>query len=151
MDSTEFFGSQIGCEDVINYSYTDMPWTLLVHDIYSFLTLAWATPYIMFPLSPCDSADLDELARTLPNAFCILIHLLLGLLQLGFFLALPFAVLFPVWTVVLAVALFLLVNRGLCAFLDGPGTVYHSDPEYAAVRPEHAHEQWIFLNGVAVG
>jgi hypothetical protein len=35
--------------------------------------------------------------------------------------------------------------------LNGSQMRYPSNPKYAEKKPEHAHEQWIFLNGVAVG
>lgn len=150
-NSTKFFGSQIGSKSVVNYSYTDMPWKLLAADIYSFLTFSWAIPYVLLPITPADSGELDELSPTRQNIFCIVIHFILCVLQLAFILLLPLALLFPVWTVALAAALFALVNYGFCSLLNGKSTEYHSDPQYAAELPEHAHEQWIFINGVAVG
>jgi hypothetical protein len=57
----------------------------------------------------------------------------------------------PVWTAAGLVALFMLVNKALCTLLNGEGVEYHSDPEYAPALPEHAHEQWIYINGVAAG
>lgn len=151
MNSTKFFGSQIGGKSVISYSYTDMPSKLLAADVYSFFTFSWAIPYVLLPITPADSGELDELSFTPQNIFCIAVHFILCILQLIFILSLPFAILFPVWTVALALALFTLVNYGLCTFLNGNVTEYHSDPEYAPQLPEHEHEQWIFINGVAVG
>ncbi|KAL1876377.1 hypothetical protein VTK73DRAFT_9446 [Phialemonium thermophilum] len=150
-DLTKFFGSQIGGKSVINYAYTDMPGKLLAFDVYYFFTFAWAIPYILLPLTPADSGELDELSLTLQNVFCIFIHVILCALQLAFILALPLSVLLPVWTVVLGAACFFLVNQALCSLLNGRKSEYHSDPEYAPRLPEHDHEQWIFINGVAVG
>ncbi|RYP46545.1 hypothetical protein DL768_007261 [Monosporascus sp. mg162] len=77
MAGADVFGSQIGGESVINYSYTDMPFKLLSKDIFYFFYYAGT--------------------------------------------------------------------------LNGSTIVFHSDPEYAPTLAEHEHEQWIFINGVAVG
>ncbi|KAH8888640.1 hypothetical protein GQ53DRAFT_243767 [Thozetella sp. PMI_491] len=149
--STKFFGSQLGGKAVINYSYTDLPWILLGYDIYYFIYFVWALPYILFPISPTDSGDLAELAWTGRNFFCILVHSLLCVMQLAFMVSLPLMILLPIWMAALAIGLFLLVNYSLCLLLNGNQVEYWSDPEYAPALPEHAHEQWIFINGVAVG
>jgi len=108
-------------------------------------------PYILFPVSPADSGDLDELSWTRGNLFCIAVHFVLCILQLGFILAIPLMVLLPIWTAVIAVALFFGLNHALCLLINGKGVEFHSDPKYAPALPEHAHEQWIFINGVAAG
>lgn len=150
-NNTKFFGSQIGEQSVINYSYTDRPLKLMAYDVYYFFKFIWALPYVLIPLSPSDSGDLDELSITRGNLFCIGLHAVLVVLQLGFIVTLPTLVLFPVWTAALAIGLFMLVNNWLCTLLNGNEVEYHSDPKYAPALPEHAHEQWIFINGVAVG
>lgn len=81
----------------------------------------------------------------------VAVHVVLALSQLTFILTLPLAYLLPVWAAAATVAAFLLVNWALCTLLNGPSIVFHSDPECAPERLEHAHEQWVFLNGVAVG
>lgn len=43
------------------------------------------------------------------------------------------------------------INKVICFILNGPGMVYKSDPIYSSSTEENEHEQWIFLNGVAVG
>ncbi|KAJ6441169.1 alpha/beta-Hydrolase [Purpureocillium lavendulum] len=148
---TEFYRSQIGGTAVINYCYTDQPWRLFVKDVYFFFVYIWALPWVLLPIRPCGSDELDELYPSLPNLFCILMHLILVALQLAFVLVLPLGILFPIWTVAGAVAAFMTVNWALCLLLNGFETTYRSDEKYAAARPEHAHEQWVFLNGVAVG
>ncbi|KAK1774928.1 hypothetical protein QBC45DRAFT_423654 [Copromyces sp. CBS 386.78] len=150
-NNTRFFGSQIGEQSVINYSYTDRPLKLMAFDIYYFFKFIWALPYVLIPLSPSDSGDLDELSITRGNLFCVGLHAVLVVLQLGFIVTLPTLILFPVWTAALAIGLFMLVNSWLCTLLNGKEVEYHSDPKYAPALPEHAHEQWIFINGVAVG
>ncbi|KAK4124615.1 hypothetical protein N657DRAFT_671530 [Parathielavia appendiculata] len=150
-NSTQFFGSQIGGGTVINYGYTDMPWKLMAWDIYYFFKFFWAIPYILWPLSPADSGELSELSPTLSNVWCIAIHVVLCAVQLAGILALPCLVMLPVWAAAMTVAAFLLLNKALCMLLNGEGVEYHSDPKYAPALPEHAHEQWIFINGVAAG
>lgn len=153
--STSFFGSQLGGQSVINYSYTDLPWKLLAYDIYHFFRLAWALPYIVWPVRPADSGPLDELSPTLANVWCIAVHAVLAVLQLVFLVGLvPAACLLPVWVAAALFVVCLGVNHVLCTvLLNGVrGTIeYHSRPECAPALPEHAHEQWVFLNGVAVG
>ncbi|KAK4143072.1 uncharacterized protein C8A04DRAFT_12723 [Dichotomopilus funicola] len=148
---TRFFGSQIGGRSVINYGYTDMPWKLMAWDVYYFFRFFWAIPYIVWPLTPTDSGDLSELAPTWGNAWALFIHLLLGIVQVAGLVLLPALVVLPVWTAGLALGGFFLVNRVLYSLLNGEGVEYHSDPKYAPALPEHAHEQWIFINGVAAG
>ncbi|KAK4157703.1 hypothetical protein C8A00DRAFT_11452 [Chaetomidium leptoderma] len=150
-NDTRFFGSQIGGRSVINYGYTDMPWKLMTWDIYYFFKFFWAIPYILWPLSPTDSAELSELSLTWGNMWCIAIHLVLCVVQLAGIAALPLLVVFPVWTASFLVAIFFLVNKILYDLLNGKEVEYHSDPQYAPGLPEHTHEQWIYINGVAAG
>ncbi|KAK4231949.1 hypothetical protein QBC38DRAFT_353500 [Podospora fimiseda] len=152
-NSTKFFGSQIGGRTVINYSYTDMPWTLMFWDTVSFFKCLWAFPYVIFPVTPTDSAELSEMAVTWGNCFSVFMHVILAVLQLVFiFGLLPFAALLPVWTAILLIVLFLVVNHGICLILNGGTQVeHHSQPEYAEALPEHAHEQWIYINGICAG
>jgi hypothetical protein len=154
MASTQFLGSQIGGQSVINYGYTDLPWKLFAYDVYYFFSYLWALPYVLWPIRPAgnNSGHLDELSPTPQNVLCIAVHFILVILQLAFILALPFSILFPLPLVLAAIAAFLLLNHLICAiFLNGRQTEYHSDERYAPTLPEHAHEQWIFINGVAVG
>ena len=153
MTSTRFLGSQIGGQSVISYSYTDLPWKLLAYDVYYFFSYLWALPYVLWPVKPSElnSDHLDELAPTPANLFCIFIHFLLVIFQLAFIVALPFSILFPIPVVTAAIGAYLVFNHALCMLINGSETEYHSDPEYAPALPEHAHEQWIFINGVASG
>lgn len=149
----DFFGSQLGDENVINYSYTDDPWRLMAWDTYYFFYYIKYLPYVLFPYRPNDSGDLSELAPTRGNLFCILMHTILVILQLVFILVfLPLALILPLWTTLLITTFFMVLNKGLSSLLNGSGLIFHSDPQYAAPdQPNHAHEAWIFLNGVAVG
>ncbi|KAK4242881.1 hypothetical protein C8A03DRAFT_10899 [Achaetomium macrosporum] len=148
---TCFFGSQIGGRSAINYSYTDMPWKLMAWDVYYFFQYLWAIPYILWPVRPADSAELSELSPTWGNLFSVAIHVVLCVLQLAGIVALPLLLVLPVWTAAGLLTLFMLVNKALCTLLNSERVEYHSDPEYAPALPEHAHEQWIFINGVAAG
>ncbi|KAK7745896.1 hypothetical protein SLS53_002615 [Cytospora paraplurivora] len=152
-NSVDFFGSQIGDQSVISYSYTDRPLVLLAWDIYYFFRFSWAIPYIIWPWNPYDSGDMSELAPTWGNFWSIFIHVILVFLQLAFILFFPPVALFlPVWVTLCGVVLFLTVNRALCQLINGKDEVFYSDPEYARHGQEKfAHEQWIFLNGVAAG
>ncbi|KAI8948178.1 hypothetical protein F4801DRAFT_558137 [Xylaria longipes] len=150
-DRTEFFGSQVGGKSVINYSYTDLPWRLVAYDIKYFFTFAWALPWIVWPVRPCDGGHFDELSFTADNVWCIFIHILLFFLQLLFLVTLPIAFLLPVYLFIAALGIFFTINWLLCLCLNGNTITYKSDPKYAPALPEHQHEQWIFLNGVAVG
>ncbi|KAK0721436.1 hypothetical protein B0T21DRAFT_294635 [Apiosordaria backusii] len=153
ISSTAFIGSQTGGESVINYSYTDLPWTLMLWDIYYFFHYLWAIFYVVWPMTPTDSGELSELSFTRGNMLSLGVHMILVVLQLGFIIALPFMVLLPVWTAVGVIAGFMAVNKLLCVILNGRGdqVEYHSDPEYAEAKKEHEGEVWIFINGVAAG
>jgi hypothetical protein len=149
---TDFYRSQIGGASVINYSYTDFPWVLLLRDIKYFFVYSWALPWIIHPAFTYGSGELDELYPTLRNGICILLHFLLIILQLTLLVTLPvITFLIPIGAAAGVVLCFLLVNKLLCWFLNGSGHEFHSDDKYAKLKPEHEHEQWIFVNGVAVG
>ncbi|KAI0381148.1 hypothetical protein F5Y04DRAFT_271096 [Hypomontagnella monticulosa] len=151
MDRTEFIGSQVGGESVINYSYTDMPWKLMMWDVRYFFTFAWALPWVLWPVRPCDGDHFDELSFTWQNMWCVVLHAILGVLQIVFILTLPLVFLLPVWLAAMGIAAFFALNWFICLGLNGNTITFESDPKYAPALDEHAHEQWIFLNGVAVG
>jgi hypothetical protein len=149
--TTRFYGSQIGGRSDINYGYTDMPWKLMAWDLYYFFYFIWALPYILCPMTPADSEELSELSPTPANVWCIAVHAVLILMQLAGVLALPLLALLPVWVSAAIIGVFLLVNKALSMVLNRRGVEYHSDPKYAPALKEHAHEQWIYINGVATG
>jgi hypothetical protein len=135
---------------VISHSYTGDPLTLLWHDIASAFSLILFMPYIVFPMNPLRSRHFCELYPSLANLWSMFLHVILLLLQLPFLLSIPFWILFPVWMVIFAVTCFLFINSGIWWLLNGSKMEYCSDPAYAS-NEGHEHEQWIFLNGVAVG
>lgn len=149
--ATDFYRSQIGGTGVINYSYTDFPWRLFLKDVYYFFKYFWALPWIVLPLTPADSGELDELYPSWANLFCLAIHSVLIILQLFFIAGLLVTIFFPVWLGAAFACVCLFLNWLLCLLLNGKGMTFNSDEKYAKALPEHAHEQWIFLNGVAAG
>jgi hypothetical protein len=148
---TLFLGSQVGGESVINVAYTDLPLKLLAYDAGLFLKYIWATPWIVLPFHPSLSGELDELSLTKQNIITMFIHLILFFMQLGFILCIPIAIFFPIWMVATGVVMFYGVHWILCRILNGSQGEYTSDKKYALPDPKFDHEQWIFLNGVAVG
>jgi hypothetical protein len=79
------------------------------------------------------------------------LHFILIIMQLPFILSVPFWIFFPVWSVLGGVVVFGLINQGICYLLNGSQMRYPSNPKFVEQKKEHEHEQWIFLNGVAVG
>lgn len=149
---TDFYRSQIGGASVINYSYTDFPWRLLVKDTYYFFAYLWALPFVLRPAFSYGSGELDELYPTIRNVFCVLLHVVLIVLQLILLVSVPvIAFWLPSVAAVAVILCFLLVNTMLCRFLNGTEYEFYSDDKYAKLRPEHEHEQWVFVNGVSVG
>ncbi|KAK9424865.1 hypothetical protein SUNI508_13387 [Seiridium unicorne] len=152
VSSTKFYGSQVGGKSVINYGYTDMPMKLLLWDIRTFFTFSYALPWVIWPITPGDNGEFAELAVTRGNMFCIFMHVVLIALQLGFLLVvIPVCILLPVWMAMLGVGAFFALNWMLVLALNGNSLTYTSDPKYAPALAEHAHEKWIFINGVAAG
>jgi len=153
MPQTRFYGSQVGGKVVTPHSYTDSPAVLIRHDLWTALKFFMLLPYIVFPLTPQGSAQFCELYPSGANLYNIFLHLVLVLMQLPFILSIPFWIIMPVplFWILAGVTVFFTVNHGICYLLNGPKMRYESDPKYSTVRKEHAHEQWIFLNGVAVG
>ncbi|KAL1861782.1 hypothetical protein Daus18300_008598 [Diaporthe australafricana] len=151
--TVDFYGSQVDNQTVINYSYTDKPSRLLLWDVYYFFYYIWALPYVVLPWKPFDSGDLSELAPTRGNLWCVFIHIILAILQLVMIICLPpVALILPLWTTLAIVAVFVGVNQGLCTLINAQEVLFYSDPEYAKPdQKKFAHEQWIFLNGVACG
>jgi len=153
MPHTKFYGSQVGGKVVVPHSYTGSPAQLLRSDIWSALRFFTLLPYIVWPLFPQDSGHFCELYASKENLYNIFLHVVLVLMQLPFILSIPFWVIMPVplsW-IICGAAVFGIINQGICFLLNGPHMRYVSKPKYSMNRKEHKNEQWIFLNGVAVG
>jgi hypothetical protein len=151
MPHTKFYGSQVGGEKLTVHSYTGSPLKLLRHDVLCALQFFMFLPFIVWPLKPHGSRELCELYPSAANLWAMFLHLILCFMQLPFILSVPFWVFFPVWWVLGCVTVFMVVTQGICYLLNGSRMEYPSNPKYAEAKKEHEHEQWIFLNGVAVG
>lgn len=149
--STNFYRSQAGGSSIINYGYTDFPWRLFVKDLYYFFAYSWSIPWILWPFYVSGSSGFNELSATWGNMFCVALHVFLLVLQGGFLVSLPLCLILPVWMAVGGIGVFVLLNTTLCRLLNGSKATYNSEAKYAPPRPEHAHEQWVFVNGVSVG
>lgn len=150
MPQIKFYGSQVGGSPVVSHSYTGSPLTLLWHDITLAFSLIPHLPYIIFPMTPLRSRHFCELYPSIENLYSIFLHVILLILQVPFLLSIPFWVFLPGWMVIGGVMAFWCVNKGVMYLLNGSKMEYFSDPKYAS-NEGHEHEQWIFLNGVAVG
>lgn len=151
MTQTRFYGSQVGGKIVAPESYTGSPLKLLQADIFAAFKCILFLPYIIWPLKPQLSGPMCELNMSLKNGYDMFLHFILVLMQAPFLLSIPFWVFFPVWMVLLGSMGFFAVNGCICFLLNGSRLEHPSNPKYAQPKKEHAHEQWLFLNGVAVG
>ena len=148
---TRFYGSQVGGKVVIPHSYTNSPLGLLRQDVASAFGFWKFLPFIVFPFTPQSSGPLCELYPSASNLWSMFLHFILFIMQLPFILSVPFWIFFPVWSVLGGVVVFGLINQGICYLLNGSQMRYPSNPKFVEQKKEHEHEQWIFLNGVAVG
>lgn len=144
--------SQAGRDDDVPLRYTASPLRLLCSDTLLGLRCLWALPKVFLPLAPWRSGKLDELYPSPENIFCLAVHGCLVVFQLGFLFSLPLCVIWmlpAVWIMAYA-AVVLLVNHAICRFaLNGPKRFLVSkvlDP-----NPAHRRENWIFVNGMAIG
>ncbi|KAK6582500.1 hypothetical protein PZA11_004908 [Diplocarpon coronariae] len=145
-----FYGSQVGSSSTVPHPYTGSPLALLRQDIVSALQLIPFLPSAIFPLTPFRSGRLCELYPSPANLHDMFLHGILIGMQVPFVLSVPFWILLPVWWVGLGVVVFIALNESICYLLNGKELELKSNPDYAEQRG-HEHEQWIFLNGVAVG
>ncbi|KAL2869263.1 uncharacterized protein BJX67DRAFT_22856 [Aspergillus lucknowensis] len=133
--------------------YTASPWRLLWDDILLCLRSLWSVPNVIWPLGPHNSGDLDELYPSLGNIGNLGFQVLLSLLQIAFLFSIPVFVVCMVpalWTCIY-IGSVLCANKALCDLLlnQGPAVLVSRVPENQL--PEHEHEHWVFINGVACG
>lgn len=151
----KFYGSNVGGGLVNKYKYTDVPNKLLFWDIFYVFRYAWSLPLIIRPLWPKGPAErqFDELAWGWRNAYCIAVHTILIVMQLGFLMCIPVAFFVPPWVTAVFVAAFWAVNWILCWTLNGKVTKHWSNDEYTTSKGREAHknEQWLYINGIATG
>ena len=147
----KFHGSQIGSQATIPLPYTDSPLTLLRSDILAALRFYLFLPFIIMPLRPQLSGSLSELYPSASNLWSMFLHLILVCMQLPFILSIPFWVFFPVWSVLIGVGIFWVINRGIWHLLNGKDMATWSEAKFTTGKEVRKNEQWIFLNGVAVG
>ncbi|KAJ0116206.1 hypothetical protein J7T55_005152 [Diaporthe amygdali] len=147
----DFFGSKPAGGLVNEYNYTDVPSKLLFWDIYYIFYYAWSIPLVIQPLRPQDGNRFDELAWGWKNAYCVVIHIVLIVMQLGFLMAMPLAFFIPPWTTTAFMAVFWAVTLLLCRTLNGSRMTHMSDPRYTAGREAHENEQWLYINGISIG
>jgi hypothetical protein len=148
---TTFYGSQVGSKVVVPHSYTNSPLTLLRQDVASAFSFWVFAPFIVYPFTPLSSGPLCELYPSASNLWSMFLHIILFFMQAPFLLSIPIWVFFPLWAVMGGIAVFWVINKGIWYLLNGSKMRYPSDPKFAEAKEEHKHEQWIFLNGVAVG
>lgn len=101
------------------------------------------------------SGPLDELYPSLANIRDITFHVILFVTQATFLLSLPFLSFISFNILTAYIIGFVTLNYFVCYCLNGfmpSGYIQSTDfPEAAQWDQEHPNEQWIFLNGVAVG
>jgi hypothetical protein len=150
--------------------YTSDPNVLFLKDVALFLRLTLdlrnlSLLSIVWPILPIRS-KLDELAFTGGNVWAISVHVLLIVVQLGFFafLAIAPCIGTPVLLYFSTVAAFMVANKLFCDItLNGPRQhVFYAGGDFAqdstdsslklkSRDPRHKGERWVFINGVAVG
>lgn len=148
-----FLPSQIPTSGNSPLPYTSAPSRLVYQDVLLFFkSLPWL-PFIVTPLFPWKSGSLDELYPfSIKNVLDIIVHGFLVIFQSIFLLSLLplFFTLLPVWGAALYLAAVILLNKGICWFLNGTQKRLISNPNIkhdASLDKEY----WIFVNGVSVG
>lgn len=149
-DDTQFYECQIDGQS-INYSYMDMPWTLLIWDLRILVNNLWAIPYVAWPLASWWGGSFDELYPSYDNLFTITIHSVLLVIQLAFLISLPLALFFPIYSLAMFMALFFLINHLFCLVLNGTSSKFYSEAAFTPNPDNFAHEKWVFLNGIGTG
>lgn len=135
--------------------YTASPLKLLWSDIILCLSVLWVVPGVFFPLTPWRSKELDETYPASGNVFAIAVHSFLLMVQSLFVLSIPLCAfsLMPFLWFIVYVAAFVLVNYVICMVtLNGPSQIRLQQSNVNSQEcMQHRQEDWIFINGIAVG
>ncbi|EXJ92882.1 hypothetical protein A1O3_01436 [Capronia epimyces CBS 606.96] len=139
--------------------YTANPLLLVLNDLWLFIQITFTLPpsaglpSIIFPIGPTRSKGLDELALTWPNAKASFLHLVLVVAQILFLVSLfPLAYFLVPALYFLYIVAFVLANQWFTVLLNGRRrSGFQSNPRCVQGRRRFEHEQWVFINGVAVG
>ena len=136
-------------------TYRSSPLHLLWSDIKLFFSYAYTLPGIVVPLGPWESGALDELYPSLANIFDITVHMVLIASQLAVLVSIPICIVTPVplGVFILYLAVWFSLNYIFCLVINGrkPSLLSRTDLGSGGFQEKHEDEQWIFLNGVAVG
>ncbi|KAL9047659.1 MAG: hypothetical protein Q9162_007969 [Coniocarpon cinnabarinum] len=135
--------------------FTSNPWKLAWNDVLLFFYELRYLPIVVSPVFRFNSGHLDELYPSAANLFCVATHVVLSICQIAFLLSLPLFLIWPapfgVATLAVFAASFIFANKLLCDWLlNGSEATIESKVDLSCF-PKHDEEQWIFLNGVAVG
>ena len=154
--TVNFLPAQVDCtSSTTPLPYTGSPTGLLWSDIKLFFYHIFALPSIVVPLGPWDSGALDELYPSLANLYAISLHAVLIVAQSLVLLSIPICLCFPIplSTFVMYIIIVYLTNHYICLLLNGKKPTSESlvELDRRGHSDKHEREQWIFLNGVAVG
>jgi hypothetical protein len=122
-------------------------------DILLVVRTSWSIPWVLLPLKHRHSNELDELHPSLTNIANIVFQAVLSLVQILFLVSVPVLVIcmVPTFWVCVYISGFLWVNRTLCNLILNrkPSVFVSKYPKEEA--PEHKHEHWVYINGIACG
>ena len=130
--------------------YTSSPLQLLRFDMKLAFQNLLLVPTLLLPMGPFSSGDLDELSPSWSNLKTIGLHTILGIVQVAFLVTLPLTLFHPLGLVLAYVGLFMCLNFVSSRVLNGTKKLLFSNVKVPRL-PEHEHERWILVNGVAVG
>ncbi|KAJ5100062.1 hypothetical protein N7532_007063 [Penicillium argentinense] len=131
--------------------YTASPLLLLCRDILLFVKYAWTLPGILLPLRLGRTTPLDELYPSWRSLVSFSAQVFLTISQVLFLISIPFTIILLLPAVWIFAYIFagIAINFAICMLvLNGPERVLVSRVPVPS-RPEHEHERWFFINGVA--
>ncbi|KAF2096552.1 hypothetical protein NA57DRAFT_42495 [Rhizodiscina lignyota] len=149
----EFLASQTGLSPAIQdpLPYTGGPLYLLWADLLLILRCMPTALGIFLPLNLLHPDIRDELyPGSWRNLFSLFLHVVLVFMQASFLISLISCLFVPLGWFIVYVAFFMLLNYGICWFLNGSTIQLVSQVEVEN-EENHASEYWVYLNGVSVG